>query len=121
MLGAIYCEVSCSFCVFMRIILGRDTLFLSVKIDCTIDKYLCTVKLKLYAIMGLLDFLLFGAFMNSLKNNQNSNNHSDYSDRSYSQGYEDGYSDGYIDHDDYQCNDDYDCSDGDDCDDFFDF
>ena len=37
--------------------------------------------------MGLLDFLLFGAFMNSLRNNQN-NNHSDFSNRSYDQGYE---------------------------------
>ena len=29
--------------------------------------------------MGLLDFLLFGAFMHSLRNNQNDNDHSDYS------------------------------------------
>ena len=32
--------------------------------------------------MGLLDFLLFGAFMNSLRNNnQGNNNPSDYSSR----------------------------------------
>ena len=46
--------------------------------------------------MGLLDFLLFGAFMNS-----------DYSNRSYNQGYEDGYDDGYMDYDDYHYHDDY--------------
>ena len=54
--------------------------------------------------MGLLDFLLFGAFMNSLRNNnQDNNNPSDYSSRSYDQGYNDGYDDGYMDHDDYHC------------------
>ena len=26
----------------------KHTLFLSVKIDCTLDKYLCIVKLKMY-------------------------------------------------------------------------
>ena len=76
--------------------------------------------------MGLLDFLLFGAFLNSLRNNnQGYNIPSDYSSRSYDQGYNDGYDDGYIDHDDYYCHDDYDCSDScdcdSDCDDFFDF
>ena len=41
--------------------------------------------------MGLLDFLLFGALMNSLRNNNQSNNNpTDYSNRSYDQGYEDG-------------------------------
>ena len=78
------------------------------------------------AIMGLLDFLLFGAFMNSLRNiNLDNNNPSDYSSRSYDQGYIDGYDDGYMDNDDYHCHDDYDCSDScdcdSDCDDFFDF
>ena len=63
--------------------------------------------------MGLLDFLLFGAFMNSLRNNQN-NNHSDFSNRSYNQGYED-----YHCHDDYDCSDSCDCDT--DCDDYFDF
>lgn len=71
--------------------------------------------------MGLLDFLLFGAFLNSLKNN----NHSDYSSRNYGRGDEDGYDDGYMDHDDYHCHDDYDCSErcdcDTDCDDYFDF
>ena len=75
--------------------------------------------------MGLLDFLLFSAFMNRLRNNQSINNHSDYSKRDYDRGYEDGYDDGYLDHDDYQCHDDYNC--GDTCDgvcdsdDYFDF
>ena len=55
--------------------------------------------------MGLLDFLLFGAFMNSLRNNQNNNNNSDYSNRSYNQGYEEGYDDGYMDYDDYHYHD----------------
>ena len=44
--GAIYCEVSCSFCVFIRDLYGITHFFLSVKIDCTLDKYLCIVKLK---------------------------------------------------------------------------
>jgi len=73
-------------------------------------------QIKNSAIMGLLDFLLFGAFMNSLRNNQNSNNHSDYSNKRYNQGYEDGYTDGYEDHDEYHCHDDYDFSDNCDCD-----
>lgn len=46
--GAIYCEVSCSFCVFIRDLYGITHFFLSVKIDCTLDKYLCIVKPKMY-------------------------------------------------------------------------
>ena len=80
--------------------------------------------------MGLFDFLLFGALINSFRNNHSSNSsHSGFSngsyDRSYDRGYDDGYMDGFEDHDDCQCHDDYDY--GDSCDrdcdgdDFFDF
>ena len=71
--------------------------------------------------MGLLDFLLFGAFMDSLRSNNGNNNHINYSNRDYDNGYEDGYNDGYIDHDDCQYQENYDCSSGCDCDDFFDY
>ncbi len=73
--------------------------------------------------MGLLDFLLFGAVMNSLRNNNGNNGHTDYSNRDYDQGYEDGYSDGCMNHDGYHSLDDYDSSDSCDCgcDDFYDF
>ena len=64
-----------------------------MKIDCTIQNYLCTMKLKLF------DY---------------------YSGDNYDQGYEDGYTDGYLDHDDYQDHDSYDCCDSCECDDFFD-
>lgn len=40
--------------------------------------------------MGLIDFLLFGAFMNSLRNPQDNNSHPIYSGDNYDQGYEDG-------------------------------
>ena len=71
--------------------------------------------------MGLLDYLLFGALMNSLRNNSDNNGHSDYSNRDYDQGNEDDYSDGCMNHDDYHCNGEYDSSDSCDCgcDDFF--
>ena len=55
--------------------------------------------------MGLIDFLLFGAFMNSLRNRQDNNPRPNYSGDNYDQGYEDGYTDGYLDHDDYQDHD----------------
>ena len=68
--------------------------------------------------MGLIDILLLGAFMNSLRNNKGHDSHTDYSRNNYDRGYDDGYADGYMDHDDYQDHDDYDCCD---CDnDFFD-
>lgn len=73
--------------------------------------------------MGLIDFLLFGAFMNSLRNCQDNNSRPNYSGDSYDQGCEDGYTDGYLDHDDYQDHDSYDsydCCDSCECDDFFD-
>lgn len=70
--------------------------------------------------MGLIDFLLFGAFMNSLRNRQDNNSRPIYSDDNYDQGYEDGYTDGYLDHDDYQDHDSYDCCDSCECGDFFD-
>ena len=70
--------------------------------------------------MGLIDFLLFGAFMNSLRNRQDNNSRPIYSGANYDQGYEDGYTDGYLDHDDYQDHDSYDCCDSCECDDFFD-
>lgn len=70
--------------------------------------------------MGLIDFLLFGAFMNSLRNRQDNNSCPIYSGDNYDQGYEDGYTDGYLDHDDYQDHDSYDCCDSCECDDFFD-
>ena len=70
--------------------------------------------------MGLLDFLLFGAFLNSLRNNNKSNsNTTDYSNRSYDQAYNDAYDDGYMDHDDYDCSDSWDSDTG--CYDYFDF
>lgn len=40
--------------------------------------------------MGLIDFLLFGAFMNSLRNRQDNNSRPIYSGDNYDQGYEDG-------------------------------
>ena len=68
--------------------------------------------------MGLIDFLLLGAFMNSLRNNKGNHSHIDYSRNNYDRGYDDGYTDGYMDHDDCQDHDDYDCCD---CDnDYFD-
>ena len=70
--------------------------------------------------MGLIDFLLFGAFMNSLRNRQDNNSRPIYSGDNYDQGYEDGYTDGYLDHDDYQDHGSYDCCDSCECDDFFD-
>lgn len=70
--------------------------------------------------MGLIDFLLFGAFMNSLRNHQDNNSRPIYSGDNYDQGYKDGYTDGYLDHDDYQDHDSYDCCDSCECDDFFD-
>jgi hypothetical protein len=70
--------------------------------------------------MGLIDFLLFGAFMNSLRNRQDNNSRPIYSGDNYDQGYEDGYTDCYLDHDDYQDHDSYDCCDSCECDDFFD-
>ena len=70
--------------------------------------------------MGLIDFLLVGAFMNSLRNRQDNNSRPICSGDNYDQGYEDGYTDGYLDHDDYQDHDSYDCCDSCECDDFFD-
>ena len=76
-------------------------------------------------LMGLLDFLLFGAFMNILRDNQKDSSHSDYSTNDYDREYKDGYDDDYMDYDDYQFHDDYNCVDSSDddcdCDDFFDF
>ena len=56
--------------------------------------------------MGLLDFLLLGALLNSGRNNRQSNN-SSFSN-SYSRGYDDGYDDACIDHD-YDRHDDSFC------------
>ena len=70
--------------------------------------------------MGLIDFLLFGAFMSSLRNHHDNNSRPNYSGDNYDQGYEDGYTDGYLDHDDYQDHDSCDCCDSCECDDFFD-
>ncbi len=68
--------------------------------------------------MGFFDYLLLGAFLNSMRNNRHSNNdHLSYSNDNYNRGYNDGYNDACMDHDDYDC----DCSDGCDGDGFFDF
>lgn len=48
-LGAIHREVNCSFFVSLsKKIKEKIHFFLSMKIGCTIDKYLCAVKLKMY-------------------------------------------------------------------------
>ena len=89
-----------------------------MQIDCTESFYFCIVKLKKYTIMGFFDYLLLGAFLNSMRNNRHSNNdHSSYSNDNYNRGYNDGYNDACMDHDDYDC----DCSDCCDGDGFFDF
>ena len=55
--------------------------------------------------MGLLDFLLLGALINSCRSNRNSNNHSlnDGYRNGYEDGYEDGYDDAFMDHEDHSC------------------
>jgi hypothetical protein len=62
--------------------------------------------------MGLLDFLLLGALINSCRSNRDSsNNHSLFSNNSYDRGYNDGYDDACMDHDNYDCQDCHDCYD----------
>ena len=71
--------------------------------------------------MGLFDYLLFGALLNSLRNSnrESNNNHSSFSNDNYNCGYNNGYDDACLDHDDFEC----DCSDncGCDGDGYFDF
>lgn len=106
-LGTTHLEVSCSFLVSVhKKNKNINTLYFIYADRLQIKSNFAMSNLKCM-LMGLLDFLLFGAFMNSLRNNQNNNNNSDYSNRSYNQGYEDGYDDGYMDYDDYHYHDVY--------------
>ena len=69
--------------------------------------------------MGLFDYLLFGALINSLRNNRRSNNtHSSFSNESCNRGYKDRYDDSSMEHDDFICQDDCDCGYDNDCFDF---